>query len=224
MFCCLFCFFPIHSFIANFTWKMLLNLFFSLLSNLNLFSYFYLQLVMSSALATLLEAARFIELQEQRERLTSTSSTASSLSTSPHSNTRYQFQSSFASSHQSLVTTPPASPLSDIPRGHIDYISSNGTTIIRNGKCSVNYFHHSFYLHHLNFLRPKHFLIENGFSVKREKKTKITNTLHIQTKRFAMCRSRIAKFCIKTTKTSIYPWYRHLNVTHRFAFSFMFHA
>lgn len=112
-------------------------------SNVNfVFFYFYLQLVMSSALATLLEAARFIELQEQRERLTSTSSTASSLSTSPHSNTRYQFQSNFAS-HQSLVTTPPASPLSDIPRGHIDYISSNGTTIIRNGMCSANRFHHS---------------------------------------------------------------------------------
>lgn len=96
----------------------------------------YLQLVMSSALATLLEAARFIELQEQRERLTSTSSTASSLSTSPHSNSRYQYQSNFAS-HQSLGATPPASPLSDIPRSHIDYISSNGTTITRNGKCFV---------------------------------------------------------------------------------------
>ncbi|XP_031626881.1 probable GPI-anchored adhesin-like protein PGA55 [Contarinia nasturtii] len=86
---------------------------------------------MSSAFETLLEAARFIELQEQRERLTSTSSTASSLSTSPHSNSRYHYQSNYAS-HQSLVTTPPASPLSDIPRSHIDYISSNGTTITRN--------------------------------------------------------------------------------------------
>lgn len=124
---------------------------------------------MSSALATLLEAARFIELQEQRERLTSTSSTASSLSTSPHSNTRYQFQSNFAS-HQSLVTTPPASPLSDTPRGHIDYINSNGTTIIRNGKYSVYHFHHSFYLCHLNSRRPMHFLIGNGFFIKREQK------------------------------------------------------
>lgn len=90
---------------------------------------------MSSAFETLLEAARFIELQEQRERLTSTSSTASSLSTSPHSNSRYHYQTNYAS-HQSLVTTPPASPLSDVPRSHIDYISSNGTTITRNGKFS----------------------------------------------------------------------------------------
>lgn len=87
---------------------------------------------MSSAFETLLEAARFIELQEQRERLTSTSSTASSLSTSPHSNSRYHYQSNYAS-HQSLVSTPPASPLSDIPRSHIDFMS-NGSTITRNGK------------------------------------------------------------------------------------------
>lgn len=92
---------------------------------------FALQLVMSSAFETLLEAARFIELQEQRERLTSTSSTASSLSTSPHSNSRY-YQSNYAS-HQSLVSTPPASPLSDIPRSHIDFMS-NGSTITRNGE------------------------------------------------------------------------------------------
>lgn len=88
---------------------------------------------MSSAFEALLEAARFIELQEQRERLTSTSSTASSLSTSPHSTSRYHYQTNYAG-QQTLATTPPASPLSDIPRSHIDYISSNGTTITRNGK------------------------------------------------------------------------------------------
>lgn len=71
----------------------------------------------------LLEAARYIELQEQRDRLTSTSSTASSLSTSPYSSRYHQ-----GYGHQ-LVTTPPASPISDGPRGgHSDY-SSNGSTI-----------------------------------------------------------------------------------------------
>lgn len=95
------------------------------------FFFIFQQLVMSSAFETLLEAARFIELQEQRERLTSTSSTASSLSTSPHSNSRYHYPTNYAS-HQ--VTTPPASPLSDVPRSHIDFINSNGTTITRNGK------------------------------------------------------------------------------------------
>lgn len=89
-----------------------------------------LQLVMSSALETLLEAARYIELQEERERLTSTSSSASSLSTSPYSNSRYQ--PNYVS--HSLVSTPPASPLSDGARHHSDYASSNGSTIVRNGK------------------------------------------------------------------------------------------
>lgn len=87
---------------------------------------------MSSAFETLLEAARFIELQEQRERLTSTSSTASSLSTSPYNNSRYQPNQNYAS--QSLVSTPPASPLSDGPRNHNEYGSSNGSTVMRNGE------------------------------------------------------------------------------------------
>lgn len=87
---------------------------------------------MSASLEVLLEAARYIEQQEQRERLTSTSSSASSLSTSPHSTGR--FYPNYVSQH-SLAATPPASPLSsDIPRTHIDFISTNGTTILRNGK------------------------------------------------------------------------------------------
>lgn len=93
---------------------------------------------MSSAFETLLEAARFIELQEQRERLTSTSSTASSLSTSPYSNSRYQPNQNYAS--QSLVSTPPASPLSDGPRNHNDYGSSNGSTVMRNGELDFRLF------------------------------------------------------------------------------------
>lgn len=87
---------------------------------------------MYSAFETLLEAARFIELQEQRERLTSTSSSASSVSTSPYSNSRYQTNQNYAS-HQSLASSPPGSPLSDGPRSLNDYGNSNGT-IIRNGK------------------------------------------------------------------------------------------
>lgn len=89
---------------------------------------------MSSALETLLEAARYIELQEERERQTSTSSSASSQSTSPYSNSRYHHQSNQNYVSHSLVSTPPASPLSDGPRNHTDYGSSNGSTIVRNGK------------------------------------------------------------------------------------------
>lgn len=97
---------------------------------------FSLQQVMSASLEVLLEAARYIEQQEQRERLTSTSSSASSLSTSPHSTGRF-YPSNYVSQH-SLAATPPASPLSsDIPRTHIDFISTNGTTILRNGKFVV---------------------------------------------------------------------------------------
>lgn len=117
---------------------------------------------MSASLEVLLEAARYIEQQEQRERLTSTSSSASSLSTSPHSTGR--FYPSYVSQH-SLAATPPASPLSsDIPRAHIDFISTNGTTILRNGKLfpiafsiffSLSVFfvvHFIFYLNNLLFI------------------------------------------------------------------------
>lgn len=97
---------------------------------------------MSASLEVLLEAARYIEQQEQRERLTSTSSSASSLSTSPHSTGRF-YPSNYVSQH-SLAATPPASPLSsDIPRTHIDFISTNGTTILRNGKFGFLFYHFS---------------------------------------------------------------------------------
>lgn len=90
---------------------------------------------MSSALDTLLEAARFIELQEQREqRLTSTSS-SSSLSTSPYSSSRYPNGGS-TQCGQPMVTTPPASPITS--DGHRHHLLQNnefgGSTIIRAGK------------------------------------------------------------------------------------------
>lgn len=99
----------------------------------------FLQFVMN--VETLLEAARYLELQEQRERLTSTSSSASSVSTSPYSNSRYNQSQNYAS-QQSLASTPPASPLSDGPRSLNDYATTNGT-IIRSGKLSIKLFYFS---------------------------------------------------------------------------------
>lgn len=86
------------------------------------------------SLETLLEAARFLELQEERERLSSTSSSGSSISTSPFSNSRYQNQTNQNYVSHSSVS-PPGSPLSDGPRHHSEFGTSNGTTIVRNGKC-----------------------------------------------------------------------------------------
>lgn len=93
---------------------------------------------MSSALETLLEAARFIELQEQREqRLTSTSS-SSSLSTSPYSNSRYPNSTQCG---QQLIASPPTSPVtsSDGIHNRHHLLQNNdfgGSTIIRTGKFS----------------------------------------------------------------------------------------
>lgn len=94
---------------------------------------------MSSALETLLEAARFIELQEQREqRLTSTSS-SSSLSTSPYSNSRYSSQLQCG---QQMVATPPDSPITSSDGLHRNHLVQNGdyagTTIIRMGKWGLS--------------------------------------------------------------------------------------
>lgn len=96
---------------------------------------------MSSALETLLEAARFIELQEQREqRLTSTSS-SSSLSTSPFSSSRYPSNNNIQCGQQ-LVSTPPASPVTSTDGLHhrhhlIQGTDFGGSTIIRAGECSA---------------------------------------------------------------------------------------
>lgn len=86
-------------------------------------------IVMSSAFETLLEAARYIELQEQRERLTSASSTSTSSSTSPYS----RYQSNKGNNQNYSSSTPPASPLSDGQRNHNEY-TNGGSTIIRAGK------------------------------------------------------------------------------------------
>lgn len=80
-----------------------------------------LKTVMSAGVEALLDAARFIELQEQ-ERLSSSSS-SSSLSTSPHSR--------YSSSKNFLSSTPPASPSIDGRNG--DFING-GSKIIRSGK------------------------------------------------------------------------------------------
>lgn len=89
---------------------------------------------MSSALDTLLEAARFIELQEQ-ERLTSTTT----LSTSPYSTNGRYTSNGNTQCGQPLVATPPTSPVTSTDgihqRHHLmqknDY---GGSTIVRAGK------------------------------------------------------------------------------------------
>lgn len=99
---------------------------------------------MSSALETLLEAARFIELQEQREqRLTSTSS-SSSLSTSPYSNSRYPSSSQCG---QQLIASPPTSPVTSTDGIHNRHhlLQNNdfgGSAIIRTGKFDHHQHHH----------------------------------------------------------------------------------
>lgn len=81
--------------------------------------------VMSAGVDALLDAARFLELQE-RERSSGSSSSASSLSTSPYS--RYP---SSKNNQNYSASTPPASPLSDGQRNG-DF--NGGSTIIRSGK------------------------------------------------------------------------------------------
>lgn len=115
---------------------------------------------MSSALETLLEAARFIELQEQREqRLTSTSS-SSSLSTSPYSNSRYPSSSQCG---QQLIASPPTSPVTSTDGIHNRHhlLQNNdfgGTAIIRTGKFAHQMIHRFFVilLVLLNRLRSHH--------------------------------------------------------------------
>lgn len=83
---------------------------------------------MSAGVDALLNAARYIELQEQERLSSSSSSSSSSLSTSPHS----RYSTNKNNNQNFLSSTPPASPTIDGQRN--GDLVNGGAKVIRSGK------------------------------------------------------------------------------------------